>query len=522
MPPRYLPALLLSLVAACGPTPRPAAAPEEPAPPAPAPAYSNDLERADRLAREAEAIEPPPSPKFSDKAASLAFIKERIRPWIEQRRDAVERADEAYASVVPQLPDLEVAKVALAQGNLKLSFLEDFVSVTVAAAPPNIAADAESMTAYRGAVIDAATVQLEEARSAFERCITLAEKVGGSETASLCRARLAQLPSAAKPADTPRRKEPRKTVEVQPRPFVATRQIKPCVFAGTLKLWEAPLALVPGESPVAKFDQIEIAALELPVTASDPLRVSTVWPVRGTFLLNQAMLPFDVKSKVDLVPGHFWLSPGAAVRAAAKARGKATVSRPESEDVKLRSTPAPVKVVPCSELELAGSRTTPIGALDGERVQLSGEIPLSATPEAAALGVLRVKEGILVQVLERRSGWMRVTAESTKSGQRFGELIPYDFDAWTNATPVERSGFVGGGVYRPRAPATHVVTTELDLSTAPNEKPFAKLVTGISVLVGETRDGFVELSVPALRPSDSKQWGFWVPEAAFRAGARAL
>lgn len=506
------------MITACGaPQTAPTLDPETPAPKRLT--YSDELGRAKRLRLDAEALEPPVPEKLDDQKTALAFLNGEVSAWIEQRRSAVERASTAYAEVVPRLPDAEKANAALATGDMQLSFRDDFERVTLAAAPPLITKDATLLEAFRNNLRDAASPQFSKARSAFHICVATAERAGLATIAATCRARLARLAGPATVVATPPVSTPRPTVAVLPRPFLPARQIGPCVFAGTLKLWRAPLTVAPQGPAVARFEHVEIERLTLPAKAADGFRLSLAWPIRGNFTLEQHVLPFDLRSRLDLVQGHIWLSAGSAVSAIAAGAGKATVLRPQPANEALRSSPEPARVLSCSELELAGQRPTSHAADKGEKLTLLGEVQLSAAPKGETLGVLRLRDALVVRAIERRSGWTRVAAEDT-TVRGFGASAPYDFDAWTQAAPSDQTAFGMVGILDPRTAPTHVTTSEIELYEAPGAKSFAKVVTGVAILAGETRSGFVEVSVPGLLPGSTEQWGFWVPEQSFRAGTQ--
>jgi hypothetical protein len=489
--------------------------------------YAEELQRAERLRAEAEAIEPPVVGGALDQAASLAFIREQLRPWIERRRGATARAVTAravaaYAALRPKLPDPEGAKAALASGAVQLSCVADFERTSELVVPTNIRDDPELLKAYRGAIRDAIQPERSKARAAFEECVALADRANVASTAAQCRARVRELlpTGPEEPAKMAAQRATRPTVQEQSRPFLATQQAKPCVFSGTLQLWRAPLAL-PGGAEIARFEQLEVEQLQLPAQADAALRITTAWPVRGMFTLSPNALPFDLRARVELVQGHVWLAAGAAVSAVSAKGDLASVFRPQPAEEGLRSSPAPQQVVPCSALQLAGTRPTSSGALTGETLTVKGNVSLSAVPKGPPIAVLRLRDAFVAQVRERRAGWARISADST-TVRGFGEIVPFDFDGWTNAPASDETPFGMLAVFTPRSAPTHVTTAELDLLEKPAAPAFAKVVSGVAILTGETRDGFVEVSVPGVGPSDTKQWGFWIAQKAFTAGTRGL
>jgi hypothetical protein len=180
-----------------------------------------------------------------------------------------------------------------------------------------------------------------------------------------------------------------------------------------------------------------------------------------------------------------------------------------------------MQVVPCGALQLAGTRPTSSDALIGETLTIKGKVSLSARPNGPPIAELRLRDAFVTRVRERRAGWAHISAESTTL-RGFGEIVPFDFDGWTNATPTDETAFGMLGVFSPRRPPTHVTTADLDILEKPGAPAFAKVARGVAILAGEALDGFVEVSIPGVAPSDTKQWGFWIAENAFKAGARAL
>ena len=478
--------------------------------------------RASALAQAAEALAPPPAPPPGGKAESLAFMKGPLTDWVKSRRAAIDHADQALAAALACAPNAEQSSWLLRRGQVQSHFSTAFLRVGAAAMPLEFSRDPEVRKLWIDSLVEAVGPQLERARSSFEACVGLGSKGQASDVSS-CSAELSALPGASNSA-APAVTSAAHTKELKPpphlaypRPFVSTSQPKPCIFAGTLKLWRPVLKMSSRE--VARMEQVELSRLSLPSARSGAFLIQTVWPIVGTFTLEERALPLNLRSRVELGGKHVWLSQGAAVSAAAAGQGKALAYRPLGDNTK--ATPDPVANVACSELELAGAALPQVEDEKQTRVNFKGALQLSEGPRGQPVGSLTLSEPESFTLLERRSGWLHIRSTSTLS-RGFGQLLPYDFDAWTQARPTEENGWGMIGLLTEDTPATHESIAELELFVAPAVgEPLGKLVKGVPLLVGETRQGFVNVVLPGIDSASLNASGFWAKKRAFDASVRA-
>lgn len=476
------------------------------------------------LFQASEAMAPPALPDGGDRAQSMAFIRGPMADWVRARRTATDQADAALASALACTPRAEQASLLLQAGRLQTHFVAAFLRTGESAIPALFAADAEIRTAYVGSLLDAVAPQLERARRRFEECKALPDPSAPADV-SACVSELAALPERGKPG-APAASSTSSSRELKPpprvgysRPFVATTQPKPCTFAGTLKLGRRALSI--GSREVARLEQAELSRLTLPRARAGVFAVETAWPVRGSFTLPAAALPFNLRSRVDLVAGHVWLSQGAAVSAATPTAGGALAYRALGAGA--AATPDPAAKVACSELELAGGNEP--GTTTGDEqpsVTFKGELSLSAEPSGPTIATLTLREPEPFTLLGRQGAWLHIQNSSTPL-RPFGELVAYDFDGWTEARPTDETGFGMIGLLEAETPPSRRSTAELALFADPSRVvPIGKLVQGVPVLLGEAQDGFVNVIVPGLDAVAADRSGFWAEKGAAEASLKPL
>lgn len=486
-------------------------------------ACAPERSRARALAQAVEALAPPEVPPSGGKAESLAFIKGPMAAWVRSRSAATDEADRAITAALTCSAELEQGSLLLQRGRLQGHFVTAFLRVGEAGMPANFANDPQLKRAMLDSLLDAVKPQVDRARSSFEQCVALGKQAQTAEVLA-CAAELAALPQAKKLAaptsgsasSSSELKPPRRLA--YPRPFVETTQPRPCTFAGTLKLWRP--ALTSGSREVARFEEVELSRLTLPKARAGAFIVEVAWPIRGTFTLAAASLPFDLRSRVDLIEKRVWLSQGAAVSAAAAAGSNALVYRPLVGNA--TATPDPAVKVACSELKLAGETEPPAEDEKREVVNFKGLVQLSEAPGGPTIGSLTLREPEPFTLLARRSGWLHIKGSWTPV-RDFDEPLPYDFDAWTRSTPTDETSLGMFGLLNEATPPTHTSIAELALFADPSlAQPVGKLVNGVPLLVGEMRDGFVNVLVPGMDAVPSDQSGFWAEKRAFSASVRAL
>lgn len=469
------------------------------------------------LAQVAEAVAPPEMPPLNGKADSLAFIKGPMAAWIKARRAAVDKADDAHAAALACTPSSEHGALLLERGRLQSHLVKTFLSLGEAALPPGLVPTPEMKRAVIDSLVDAVKPQIERARSSFQQCATLGNKAATADVTA-CSSELAQLPQHDVPAVSDAGPPTPHPYLAYARPFVTTSQPKPCTFAGTLKLWRSALTI--GTREVARIEQAELSRVTLPSVRSAPLVIETSWPIRGTFTLPASALPFNLRSRVDLVRGHVWLSEGAAVSAAA-APGGALAYRPVVEGADTKPDPA-VKVA-CSQLELAGRVEPKEDESKRERINFAGPLTLSNAPGGPTIGTLTLGEPESFVLLESKNGWRHIQNLTTPFRGFEEQPLPYDVDAWTQSRPTEETSWGMVGLLNPPTAPTHWSSAELTVYADPSSaQPIGKLVKDVPLLLGETRGAYVTIIVPGLAASAPAQAGFWAEKSAVNASVRAL
>lgn len=475
--------------------------------------------RAAELAQRAEAVTPPEVPPHDDKGASLAFIKGPVAQWVRARRAAVDKADAAHEAALACTPNDERARLLLERGRLQSRFATTFLRLGEAAVPPQLLATPEMKHAVLSNLSEVMKPQLERARASFEQCVALGNQAAPADVAA-CSSEIGQLPQQpAGPASATAsgESEPKRPARLAyPRPFVATSQPKPCTFAGTLKLWLGVLTV--GSREAARIQQVEVRSLTLPTARSGPFVIETAWPIRGTFTLSASALPLNLRSRIDLVRNHIWLSEGAAVSAAATPGG-ALAYRPLAKGAEIAPDPA-VKVA-CSELELAGRIDPKDDDTKRERVNFKGSLALSDAPGGSTIGTVTFNEPNSFVLLGRQNGWLHIQDVETPF-RGFQQPWPYDLDAWTRSTPTDETAWGMIGLLSEVTPPTHISTAELALYADPSpSQPVGKLVKDVPLLVGETRGEYMNVIVPGVAGAAADQPGFWAKTPAVKASVRA-
>lgn len=474
------------------------------------------------LSQTAEALAPPEAPPPGGKAESLAFMQGPLGDWVKSRREASDQADQALGAALACTPNAEQSSLLLRRGQVQGHFVSAFLRVGVAAMPLEFSRDPELKKLWVDGLVSAIGRQLGDARNSFEACVGLGSKAQASDV-STCATELAALPGTSNSApraalsrsSSGELKPPRHLA--YPRPFVNTTRPKPCTFAGSLKLWRPVLKM--GSREVARMEQVELSRLSLPSARTGAFVVETAWPIVGSFTLDASALPLNLRSRVELGGKHVWLSKGAAVSAAAAGQGKALAYRAVSESAK--ATPDPVANVACSELELAGAAESQAEDEKQTRVNFKGLLQLSEAPRGQSIASFTLREPDSFTLLERRGGWLHIRSTSTPV-RGFSSPLPYDFDAWTQTRATDENAWGMIGLLNEATPATHESIAELELFVAPvAREPIGKLVKGVPLLVGETRQGFVNVILPGMDAAPAEASGFWAKKAAFDANVRA-
>lgn len=463
------------------------------------------LARARELAARARALRAPVYRGNGDKDDALAFLGKELKPWLIQRRTFQEAAAGAYHDAIQSKQPILIVYASAEVGELWADFFDEFVAAGVRAMPRSMRDAPGFVEAYRGALVDAASAPLAQARTLLELCAGTAESAGAPDLRTRCRARLDKLPGpkplaqvrATRPPDEPA------------RAWIPTTQRGPCVYAGSLLIAGDLYANAGDARPIARLTGLraaEIAALDPAATPDGRARVELSWPVRASWWLEADATPFELGARVDLVPGHVWLEPGTDVAARSLGGAKLVASRDLTDGGRFKVQPQSfTRTLACRDLRLANDTFAP-AQHDGSWSELvPDQVQLFDAPAGKPIAVVTGGGVTGVYAQERKQGFVHVVGEQT-----------FAFDGWMPATALGEKG-TGIAVDSP-APYTHVVAAELPLRLESQRAApvVATLAKGAYVQLVSTHDAFAEVAIPELQAANSTKH-FFVEEPAFDA-----
>jgi len=474
-----------------------------------------------RAARDAaQALRVPTPPATLDRASALEYVQGPLREWIVDRRALTNTAATAY-SEAGVAGTAEEAVAWLEVGELWQRFAEEAEAGIRATIPPEFAADSQMKAAFLGAATDAVRPVFGFATNALQKCVTVAERLGQSDTRRACAERLATLRKTASSASESETKSAPTLETSAPkhptpdRPKLAASQPRPCVFAGSLEphrqfdIWQDESARVRAARP----DRLDVSALTLPEAPGGAVKATVIWPLEGTYWIDAKTLPVVLRARQELVKNHLWLDVGTPIRAHHVSAGKVQVDR--FREWTAGSEPSFSQTMPCSELALAGNvELTPAQGNRYQNASFQGLLALSASPGGPPIAKLQLSKAASFPVLERKQPWRRI------AGNADDWDLPFSFDAWTKNTPGGDPGFGMIGLLNV-VDATHVSTASLPLFAEANaQSARAKLAPSVWFSAGKVANGFVAIKVQTL-------WGpktpeFWVRESELAKGARRL
>jgi hypothetical protein len=343
---------------------------------------------------------------------------------------------------------------------------------------------------------------------------------GGVRNASRARADCRAADEVrAEPPIHPRSLNPRR-VEDDYR-VVASREVRPCVFAGTLAI-ETPLyADERVSSPFARAEFLQVEAFGLAAEGARQ-KLQITWPIRAQVWVGQDAFPFALVQGMDLVGDRYGLVQGARVAAWESTKpGTALVTRPI--DTRLRVTELPANGLrverACSLLTLPveglfdralGPNHAMAPAGFEHWMDIAAGTKLHAAPGAPAHGTLPAMWGLAV--LEERDSWVLVRNYSGTPAR--GGV---DFKGWVrraDASPGLKPASAFGPFW---LPATHRSIVEIRLRTAPEDSaPVVGVIPpGVSFRAVEHTRDHVEVHLPGLT-----RGGTWIAEAELCTAAR--
>jgi hypothetical protein len=302
-----------------------------------------------------------------------------------------------------------------------------------------------------------------------------------------------------------------------------TRELQPCVYTGSLTLYRnrarrAQATVVDDDrQQLVRFWAAEVAELRLPSRARESFPIRLSWPVAVSGKLAAGHLPLELRTRVDVLPPHLFLPPGARVYGWSTAAGQAHVARQRSPGMAYEVGVAVDRELPCSALALAGSAAP---AAPG-RLDMASRVLFSA-PQSKRIGVIEtIGPTPLVEVLEvveRDSKWAHVRGYGSHTTFVDERYAAWDFDAWIMDEPSEPDE-PAEGPPPPKVklgPPSHQTTRELAAYIDRGARPVGTIPSGVPLRAEPPQAGFVRVRLPGVESA------LYVSEADLRGGAREV
>jgi len=268
--------------------------------------------------------------------------------------------------------------------------------------------------------------------------------------------------------------------------LVATTQIEPCVFRGSLFTTGKLYSQAAGAQAIAQLDgsaAVQIDRLELPSTPGERVKVVVASPIQMEAYIDEkkeAIVQID--QRVDIVPGHVWLERGTDVHASLLPNGTAEITK----QFRIRTTPSQhVKPLPCAKLSLTqGYVETPIPEGDGvnlgpDRISIRES---AGGREVAAIHGVDDSSWVSVRLVEKKPGWLHVEGYEE-----------FHFKGWIAESSVSSPvGYGMIGLLAQPDDVTHQVTVPIPLRIeATDAAPvIAKAAKGAEILIAPGPPGY--------------------------------
>jgi hypothetical protein len=328
----------------------------------------------------------------------------------------------------------------------------------------------------------------------FAHCVKAAKAVQLAMIDARCSKRLVAL---GPPPATPSESTDESLPNAPPRPWIATRQPKTCVFSGSLEIYEPLYAAANDSESIAHLSEqvpSEVRELEPAAAPNGRMRVELAWPIRASWWLAASAQPLALVQRTDIVAKHVWLEPGTVLGATRRVKGSLDVALDLTQGGNRKVEPKNfARVVSCAQLRLA-SNQLPTTKARGETVLLVDQgAPLFDSPKGKVVARLVGGEFFPLQLLEHRGDFSHVAG---KNG--------FAFDGWVESPSIVPKAVGMIGLLAP-TPYTHVVKAEMPLrSQAKHGAPVvAILVRDAYVKLVSSTDEFVQVTVLGIGKFDA-------------------
>jgi hypothetical protein len=457
----------LALVGCAGPTTTP--------PPSAPPSSEGDeafhaaLEAARAKRAVVDAASPPPYAGDGSRDASLQYAQGPLSDWVRsagEQLDAMRRAYAASSSVASS------GEMAIDVSIEALDAAEALTGRFVDAGDRSAPTEWKKLTATLGIDFAGEYHRRNELaamnhwlRPILEGCVERADAQGvQSAAAARCRSSLnhvkAAIASAPKPSTTSLA-PPSTSSTPAPPPWVATTQVAPCVFAGSLQPGTSSLTLdEAGKNPIARLDDgsvLRADRVEFANTPTGRVKVVLSYPIVTTAWLDAGARLVMLPERLDVVPGHVWIEAGAAMSVAPVDGTHVKVSRP------LESPPVPApavgskdlvrwdepsvrapsasasRVVACEGLRLSGSPRPDVPVVNGPRRELLGNAWVALFDDAKGTHqVARLRGPSVFDELAQAQGFAHIASRG----------LAISVDGWVQSAvaprpPDDRYGMIG-------------------------------------------------------------------------------
>lgn len=479
-------------------------APKEP------PEVTLALESARNARTRARALTAPVYRGSGEPKDSLQFLQGELAEWVKERRALQDTALAAYEKAESESP-LVAAYASMEAGELHAEFVDSVVQSTLEAMPRGFRDDPAQKKSFESSVRSATEPQLSRVRALFSRCVDSAKRATHWAIENRCAKRLAVLPP--KPESAP--VEPgEKLPDAPPRKWIDTREVRGCVFSGSLSAYVPLYAKRSGDETVAHASSLvplEIAELEPAPTVNQRMRVDVVWPIRGSWWLAPNAEILALGQRENIVPKHIWLEPGTKVVVERRNTTSLDLSVDFTQGGRKLEPKSFKRTVSCKTLRLAYYQASPPELSGDDMVPLVEDgAPFFDSPKGKVVGRLAGGDFFAVKRLETQGDFTHVTGQNL-----------FAFDGWVESSRVKPNtiGMIG---LLPSKPYSHVVHTEVPLRAEPKaDAPVvATLARDAYVIRRRTTGEFVEVLVLGLGTVASPA-RFYAETSAFDASATA-
>jgi len=424
--------------------------------------------------------------------ATVRFLNQELKSWIERVRPEVNRAVSAYGEAFAVATNDEQRIQAYSEiAELRSWFVQQFTETALSSVPVEIRANRLLIRSFMGAIEDATRDERRAASVAAERCVALHTRSGSKSRpaeVATCDEVLRHFPPQPK-ADAPARIES-KTKPPWDRPVLESTQSAPCVFRGSFSTRALLYAGETGPRTLAALDgqsSVEVEQLVLADRPSGRAKVVLSWPLAVTAWLDADVRPLTLGRRVDIVANHVWVAPGFRVNATTVRDGSAEARAPFSELNAKGSRPEPgnfVERLSCGDLVLANGWVSPPKHRGSWKQLKPGAIELFDRPHGRRVAKLVGSGGAYVG--EEQAGWVPIAGNH-----------PFVFEGWTRAANMTSEGgplemmTLGTAGWPP-----NVVVSALPVRVAAVDpaSPVGQLQPGAPIRLGKVIGGFVEVT----------------------------